>query len=833
LPVAAAFYWWRAIRGRSWRAVLTVVLVGGLLGAVALGAVAGARRTTSAYGRYLASANVSDALVNIPGQGPGAPLARSITLISQLPGIASSGAYVRLDALPVVHGRIDDSFATGGLAGSLAGQGFTDAYFRQDRMTVLAGRLPAFGSTRQIALTPRIASLFGVGVGGRVIYEFYRGNPLFVTPHPAGRIAFLVTAIVDIPPVLVDQSDQANAGILPPGATRQLAASDVYAWVGVRLDNGTAGIPALQRRLAVLAGQVARAGRLPGLEFNISRLDIARGQVQQAIRPQAITLAIFGLVAALAMLVLVGQGLAQLLGRSATGISALRTLGATRAQAAFAASVPGAIAIVGGTILAVTGAVALSPLAPVGPVRRFDPARGMQADGLVLGTGSVLLAAVLLGLLAVMAWRAVARRLATPGSGRPSVLARAAASAGLPASAVVGSRNALEPGSGQRAVPVRASLIGSVAAVTAVVAAVVFGTSLTGLVSHPARYGWNWDVLIQAEGGYGNFTPRAMGRLLKGQPAVAGWSSFEFSQLPVDGTVVPVLGLQRQSGFVEPPTSSGRPITGSGQIELGAVTLRELGKHIGDTVLVGIKPYRRPLTIVGTVILPSFGLALSDHVSLGRGAMLSGDSLLTAEGRSTATPGSESQVPQASPSAVAIDLIPGTSAAQRAQLIRRITSANPDGDPGGTYELTQYLAAAIVYAAQMGRQPLTLALGLAAAAALSLSLTVLASVRRRRRDLALLKALGMTRGQVRAIVSWQTTLILAVAVVVGAPLGIAVGSWAWRAFAGSLGVALVTVVPVLLLSAGAAALIVAGNLLTSLPAAVAARTAPAASLRSE
>ena len=213
------------------------------------------------------------------------------------------------------------------------------------------------------------------------------------------------------------------------------------------------------------------------------------------------------------------------------------------------------------------------------------------------------------------------------------------------------------------------------------------------------------------------------------------------------------------------------------------MTLRELGKHIGDTVLVGIKPYRRPLTIVGTVILPSFGLALSDHVSLGRGAMLSEDSLLTAEGQSTPTPGSKNQVPQASPSAVAIDLIPGTSAAQRAQLIRRITSANPDGDPGGTYELTQYLAAAIVYAAQMGSQPLA--------------------------------------------------LTLVAAVVAGAPLGIAVGSWAWRAFAGSLGVALVTVVPVLLLSAGAAALIVAGNLLTSLPAAVAARTPPAAILRSE
>jgi predicted lysophospholipase L1 biosynthesis ABC-type transport system permease subunit len=133
----------------------------------------------------------------------------------------------------------------------------------------------------------------------------------------------------------------------------------------------------------------------------------------------------------------------------------------------------------------------------------------------------------------------------------------------------------------------------------------------------------------------------------------------------------------------------------------------------------------------------------------------------------------------------------------------------------------------------MGGQPLALALGLAAAAMLSLALTVLASVRRRRRELALVKTLGMTRRQVRAIVAWQTTLTLVIAIAVGTPLGIAAGRWAWRTFAGSLGVAPVTVVPVLLLAAGGAALIVAGNLLASVPAAVAARTAPASILRAE
>jgi hypothetical protein len=81
----------------------------------------------------------------------------------------------------------------------------------------------------------------------------------------------------------------------------------------------------------------------------------------------------------------------------------------------------------------------------------------MQADGLVLGAGSVLLAAALLGLLAVMAARAVRPPAGRAARQSPGI-SRAAAAAGLPAPAVVGSRNALEPGSGPQAVPVRAAL---------------------------------------------------------------------------------------------------------------------------------------------------------------------------------------------------------------------------------------------------------------------------------------------------------------------------------------------------------------------------------------
>jgi putative ABC transport system permease protein len=407
---------------------------------------------------------------------------------------------------------------------------------------------------------------------------------------------------------------------------------------------------------------------------------------------------------------------------------------------------------------------------------------------------------------------------------------------GLPVSAVVGTREALDRVAGRRPVPVLATLAGSVVAVMAVAMAVVFGASLTGLIADPARYGWNWTLLMDSQGGYGSWSPAQMDRLVSGQPGVIGWSTFAFTQIPIDGQSVPVLGLTRHLGSVEPPTTGGHPIAGPGQIDLGVGTLRQLGKRIGDTVTVGIGRARRIVTIVGTVTLPSIGLTLTDHVSLGRGAMIADSTLLKIQGLSPrlsvqSTASAAVAVP-AFPSAVAIDLAPGVSG--RA-LVARISRADPGGTPGGTYELPQdrIRGAAIVDAARMGSQPLTLALALAAGAVLALALALLASVRRRQRELALLKTLGLTRRQVMAAIAWQASLILGVAGVAGVPLGVAAGHWAWAAFATSLGAVPVTVVPVPALLAGFAVLLVAGNLLAAVPGAVAARTPPAVMLRAE
>jgi hypothetical protein len=822
----AALYYWRAVRLGTHRRAVVVALVCGLLGTVALASLAGARRTDSAYGRYLASINSSDVFVNVPG-----PDLASIRQIERLPVVLSARAWLGLAADPVVHGRVDDSFTTDAVAGSLDGE-----YFRQDRVTVVAGRLPRLDARDEIALTPGLARLFGVGVGGRVTYQFSRMNLRTGTVAPAGYSTFKVTAIGDAPLVLVDQFDDVNSALLPPGATaRYLDSEYAVGWVGVRLRGGAAGIPALQRELAGPEDTMDRAVGVPAgtIAFNIRRLDVVHAQVQQAIRPQAVALAVFGGLAALAVLVLTGQGLAQILNETSAGVPAFRAAGATRAQTALAVSLDGVVVVVGGMALAVAGAVAVSPLAPVGPVRAFDPARGFQADPLVLAGGAAVLAVLLLGLLAGLAWRLV--RPAAPGrADRTSSVARAAAAVGLPVTAVVGIRAALERGGGRRRAPVLATLTGSAVAVLAVVLAAVFGASLNGLVTHPARYGWNWTLLMDTEGGYGSWPPAQIDKLVSGQPGVTGWSTFAFTQVPIDNTEVPVLGLTRYQGSVQPPTTSGHPVSGPGQIELGTVTLRALGKHVGDTVTAGTGRHRRTLRIAGTVTLPSIGLALADHVSLGRGAMLDDSTLLALQGLSPQLTTEEEQQASVSdpafPSAVAIDLAPGANAAH---LASQIASHNPGGDPGGTYQQPRVLGAAIVNASQMGGQPLALALALAAAAVLSLAVAILASVRQRRPELALLKALGLTRRQVREVIVWQASAILAIACLVGVPLGVVAGRWAWTSFAASLGVVPVTVVPGIAVLAGFAALLVAGNLLAAVPASVAARTKPAAILRAE
>jgi hypothetical protein len=68
--VAFVVCWSRASLRRRWRALAGIALLLGLVGGLSLFAVAGARRTQSAYPRFLRSTNPSTMAVDVGGLGP-------------------------------------------------------------------------------------------------------------------------------------------------------------------------------------------------------------------------------------------------------------------------------------------------------------------------------------------------------------------------------------------------------------------------------------------------------------------------------------------------------------------------------------------------------------------------------------------------------------------------------------------------------------------------------------------------------------------------------------------------------------------------------------------
>jgi ABC-type lipoprotein release transport system permease subunit len=139
----------------------------------------------------------------------------------------------------------------------------------------------------------------------------------------------------------------------------------------------------------------------------------------------------------------------------------------------------------------------------------------------------------------------------------------------------------------------------------------------------------------------------------------------------------------------------------------------------------------------------------------------------------------------------------------------------------------------IVNYRSMSKTPLYLGLALAFGAIVALALTLITSVRRRRRDLALLKTLGFTRRQLAAVVSWQATIAVGIGTIVGVPVGIILGRALWNLFARDIHAVPEPTVPGLTIALIALGALVLANLVAAIPAQQAARTKTAVLLRAE
>ena len=125
--------------------------------------------------------------------------------------------------------------------------------------------------------------------------------------------------------------------------------------------------------------------------------------------------------------------------------------------------------------------------------------------------------------------------------------------------------------------------------------------------------------------------------------------------------------------------------------------------------------------------------------------------------------------------------------------------------------------------ARIGGTPQVLAALLAVLGLAVLGQLIVASGRRRRRDFAILKTLGLVRRQVSAITAWQVSTPAGLALVAGVPLGVAAGRWAWALFARGLGISTIAITPVPLVLVTVPAVIVAANAVAFWPGRTAAR----------
>ncbi|HWM11796.1 MAG TPA: FtsX-like permease family protein, partial [Solirubrobacteraceae bacterium] len=335
---------------------------------------------------------------------------------------------------------------------------------------------------------------------------------------------------------------------------------------------------------------------------------------------------------------------------------------------------------------------------------------------------------------ALPAWRAgrlppvVALQPTRGGALRASRAARAARALRLPVTGTLGAKDAYIR-------PVRATLtVASLALAAAMVVCVLaFEATIDRLVANPALEGEPWDAEVYTEA----MRPAEVDRLLASVPElrVVG-RRYNFPAV-AEGIVLETRAIDGPPGDFAFVVPDGRGVRRAGEVTLGRAALDALGVAIGDTVELAVDGRRFEARVVGRHVEPSDD---------GLGAVtLAGTVPAAALGR-------PAWILRLDPGA---DAVAVTAAIDRLGEGRLVVDRPADSAAANPVRAIVYGVAAL----------------LLAIAAINLLTTLLLGVRERRRDLAVLGAVGASRRQLTGTVVSGGLVLAVPAVVVGLPLG--------------------------------------------------------------
>jgi putative ABC transport system permease protein len=825
---------WARVRAdfrNRWLAWLALALAIGLGGAVVLTAAAGARRTATAYPRFLAQAHAEDLYISTgpPYDPEQVQFSREV---AQLPQVEVAAPVAAPIVVPPSFTIFTDKLGrhVGGCAAGCSPYHFAAVDRRYgntiDRPNVLSGRRPRPDRVNEVLVNRAMAKAYDLDVGDTMSWRAFSEGATDQTGRirrsDGTQLHLQVVGIGVYPNEVVATAPYDALPFLyltPAYFAKYPHQGHTFAFQVVRLRHGKADLPAFR---AALNRILREHGGSPN-DLLFSDRTERNAQVNRAIQPQAVALVVFAALLGAALLMVFVQVLARQIFLDADEYSVLQGLGMSRRQL-FATSMArvSVVTLVGG-VLAVGGAVLASPLMPIGPARLAEPNPGIAFNAAILGLGFVAIVVLVIGLSAIPAWHAAT--VVGVGSSRwvrrssTSRLADALAAAGFPPSATTGVRNAVQPGEGRGRVPVRGALVVSGVAIALFIGTFAFTSNLDRLASTPKLYGWNWTF----KAGIGFFpvdAPAAKAKIGR-DPAVQALAGANFGSLTIAGKETPAVGIDSLSGSLFPTLLEGRAPARNNEVALGTRTLRHAHRSLGDTITVDSAGQKLKLRIVGRAVFPKLGAGSFAPTNLGEGAAVK------------AALFADPSAPDDRYNLLLIRLKPGADVAATHDRINRFLSpqffcgGDPDcvhsaERPGDISNFTRIRGTSFGLATALA----VLALGL-------LVHVLVSSVRRRRRDLAVLKTLGFVRREVSAVTAWQATTMAAIALLIGLPLGIVLGSVVWRLFAEQLGVASGVSLPLVTALLAIPATIVLANLTAAVPALLAARTHPATVLRSE
>ncbi len=783
----------RVIR-RRWLTTVLLVVVLAISAGATMAAVAGARRASTSYDRFIEWSDGSQ--VVIAGSGPDSSdeANANLTRLASLPGVEDSTRSVFLGDEVAIDGEVLPFHTIMPVA-------FDPRDPASGRVKLVAGRLPDPDVVSDGVVGFDTAERLDLQVGDQLEVRFnaWDDRPDYV----AGSETVTIVGIVAQPGAFPSVTGQPTAvlGVMP---AFMKAHEERVDWtngdVTVKLtDQSPAGVDAYREAVA--------ASGVP-VDFVGSIYDDAVG-VRKLLRVEAGVLWLMALVIGGAAVVVVIQFFRREATNAAGELQVLGYLGMTPSMVACSGAIHGMVVGGFGAAGASLVAVLASPLLPRGVSRTADPDLGFHADFVVLAIGIaiVLVVAISAGAIAAaLATRAPAHELAQSSK-------FAAVATHLPPAAGTGVRLAFVSTTSGPARSLRIGLLGLGAIIAAVVAVVSLQASFDGVLVEPALSGSTWDLTVSYDEAE---DANAAAPTIDADPAVDDYTRGGWSSIEVDGKPVYVLYVEPNSA-VNVAVDRGRAPIGPDEIALGPAELDALGVAIGDTVKVAV---------------PEFdGTTFTDTVS----ATVTGRAIVAAP--------------------VYQFLEPGKGGAVTAGLMRRIVGddmainqffiALDAGAPlkDSSVELADRISpsfwftradrAGVRSLRNIRQLPLVLVALLGAMAAAALVHRLATSSRSLRRELAVLRSMGFTDGQVLQSGGAQGATVSTLALIGAVPAGLIGAGVVWRLIAEYLVVVPQPIVPWTTVTIVIAATLVFGMAVGIVIALCGGRTRVSALLRSE